>query len=79
MAIALAVLAFVTVRIAAVATMTGSATAMIALVVLAWLGQAPWEYLVYGIVQFVFVIITLRPNIERMMRGEERRVTFKRS
>lgn len=78
-AIALAVLAFVTVRIAAVATMTGSATAMIALVVLAWLGQAPWEYLVYGIVQFVFVIITLRPNIERMMRGEERRVTFKRS
>lgn len=78
-AIALAALAFVTVRIAAVATMTGSATAMIALVVLAWLGHVPWEYVVYGIVQFVLVIIALRPNIERMMRGEERRVTFKRS
>lgn len=38
------------------------------------LGLSPWAYLAYGIPVLVLVLWALRPNIRRLLRGEERRV-----
>ena len=37
------------------------------------LGQGPWEYIVYGVLAEILLIWTLRPNIKRLMEGNERR------
>ncbi len=74
LAFLLGALAFVTVRMASVATLTGCTTAMLALFGLAYLGWVPWAYCVYGVAQLVLVIIALRPNIARIRNGTERRV-----
>jgi acyl phosphate:glycerol-3-phosphate acyltransferase len=37
------------------------------------LGLGPWEYIIYGIVAEILLIWTLRPNIQRLMEGTERR------
>jgi glycerol-3-phosphate acyltransferase PlsY len=36
--------------------------------------QAPWEFVVYGVITFCIVTWSLRPNIERLRKGEERMV-----
>ncbi|MBN2147272.1 MAG: glycerol-3-phosphate acyltransferase [Anaerolineales bacterium] len=38
-----------------------------------WHGQ-PWEYIIYGVITMAGVIWALRPNIERLIKGTERRV-----
>ncbi len=35
---------------------------------------APWQYVIYGLMTTVFVAWALRPNIERLLNGTERRV-----
>jgi acyl phosphate:glycerol-3-phosphate acyltransferase len=35
-------------------------------------GMSPWQYLIYGLVTLAMVIITLRPNLERLKNGTER-------
>ena len=37
------------------------------------LGLGPWEYIIYGLVAETLLIWTLRPNIQRLMEGTERR------
>jgi glycerol-3-phosphate acyltransferase PlsY len=64
---------------ASVATLTGCTTALVLLLLFAWRGSVPSEYTVYGVVQLVLVAIALRPNIERILKGTERRVSFGRS
>ena len=39
----------------------------------AFFGQ-PWEYVIYGLMTSVLVIWALRPNIQRLINGTERRV-----
>lgn len=34
----------------------------------------PWEYIIYGLITTVFVAWALRPNIQRLVNGTERRV-----
>ena len=38
------------------------------------LGQAPVEYIVYGIGAMALVVYALRPNIERLRQGTEKRL-----
>lgn len=38
------------------------------------LGLAPWAYLVYGLLAGALILWALRPNIRRLLRGEERRI-----
>ena len=37
------------------------------------LGLGPWEYIIYGLVAETLLLWTLRPNIQRLMEGTERR------
>ena len=37
-------------------------------------GFGPWEYMVYGVAALAVVIYTLRPNLERLIKGTERTV-----
>ncbi len=63
-------------RIASLATLTISA---IVFAVTIWLfidGVRPGSILVYGIGQLVLVVWALRPNIARLLRGEERRISL---
>ncbi len=34
---------------------------------------APWEFILYGVGAFLLLVWTLRPNLRRLLRGEERR------
>ncbi len=42
----------------------------------AWLGDAPWGHLIHGLGTAALTIWALRPNIKRLLEGQERRVTF---
>jgi glycerol-3-phosphate acyltransferase PlsY len=37
-------------------------------------GTGPWQYLAFGITTLIIVLYTLRPNLERLMKGTERTV-----
>ena len=37
------------------------------------LGLGPWQYIIYGVVAEILLIWTLRPNIQRLLAGTERR------
>ena len=37
------------------------------------LGLGAWEYIIYGLVAEILLIWTLRPNIQRLLEGTERR------
>lgn len=39
-------------------------------------GSNPWEYVFFGVAALLIVIIALRPNIQRLINGTERRVQF---
>jgi len=40
----------------------------------AWMGFNPWQYAVYGILSFFVLAWALRPNIKRLIEGNERLV-----
>lgn len=65
-------LVFYFVGYASVATMTIGVTA---LVIFAWRavgGVSPWPYAIFGLLAEILILWALRPNIRRLMRGEER-------
>jgi acyl phosphate:glycerol-3-phosphate acyltransferase len=39
-----------------------------------WLGLSPWQYSIYGLLAFIILAWTLRPNIKRLFNGTERPV-----
>jgi len=41
------------------------------------LGLGPWDYLVYGLLTSALALWALRPNIRRLLRGEERRIDLR--
>jgi len=43
----------------------------------AWLGISPWQYAVYGIIAEAVLIWALRPNIRRLLSGNERVVGWR--
>jgi len=44
----------------------------------AWLGDAPWAYLIHGLGTAALTLWALRPNIRRLLEGRERRVTLRK-
>ncbi len=41
------------------------------------LGLGPWAYVVHGVLTSALTLWSLRPNIRRLLRGEERRIDLK--
>jgi glycerol-3-phosphate acyltransferase PlsY len=42
----------------------------------AWLSGAPWAYLIHGLGAAAMTLWALRPNIQRLLEGRERRITL---
>jgi glycerol-3-phosphate acyltransferase PlsY len=40
----------------------------------AWIGISPWQYAMYGLVAEILLILALRPNLRRLLQGNERLV-----
>jgi glycerol-3-phosphate acyltransferase PlsY len=62
---------------ASVATLSVPAMAIIIFVYRAWIGASPWEYVVYGILAEILLVLALRPNIVRLMNGTERLIGWR--
>ncbi len=65
-------LIFFAVGYASVTTMSVALIATIIFAVRAWMGLSPWQYILYGILAEALLIWALRPNIKRLVAGEER-------
>jgi glycerol-3-phosphate acyltransferase PlsY len=57
---------------ASVATLSSPIITTIVFAILAWKGILPWEYIAYGVFAFLLLAWSLRPNIRRLMNGNER-------
>jgi acyl phosphate:glycerol-3-phosphate acyltransferase len=75
--IPLALLILFGIGYASVATLSVPAMAIIIFSYRAWIGASPWEYVVYGILAEILLIIALRPNIIRLMKGTERLIGWR--
>jgi acyl phosphate:glycerol-3-phosphate acyltransferase len=58
---------------ASVTTLSVGLMTMVIFTVRAALGLAPWEYVFYGFLAELLIIWALRPNIRRLLAGNERR------
>lgn len=63
---------FFAVGYASVTTMSVALIAMAIFIVRAAMGLSPWQYIVYGLLAEFLLIWALRPNIKRLMEGNER-------
>jgi glycerol-3-phosphate acyltransferase PlsY len=57
---------------ASVATISFSLIITAVMAVRWYLGQGPWEYIVYGVGTLAICVWALRPNLKRLMNGTER-------
>lgn len=62
---------------ASVATMSVALLAMIIFIIRAALGDAPWVYALYGLLAELLLLWALRPNIRRLLSGNERLVGWR--
>jgi glycerol-3-phosphate acyltransferase PlsY len=74
--LAAGVVAMIASRIASVASLSVSVVAALVIGVLILLHWHPAPYLLYGLGQLVLVVVALVPNIQRLLRGNERQVTY---
>jgi len=65
-------LVFFGIGYASVTTMSVAFVAIIIFAVRAALGLSPWQYVIYGVLAEILLMIALRPNIKRLMEGTER-------
>ncbi len=70
--IPLGFLIFFGVGYASVTTMSIALIALLIFLVRAWLGLAPWQYILYGILAEGLLLWALRPNIQALRQGRER-------
>lgn len=62
------------------ASLTTMSVALISTMVFAyraWLGLNPWQYAIYGLLAFIALSWSLKPNIKRLIAGNERKVDLK--
>jgi glycerol-3-phosphate acyltransferase PlsY len=59
---------------ASVTTLSVGVVSTILFAYRAYLGLSPWEYVFYGIVSEIILLWALRPNIKRLLEGNERLV-----
>jgi glycerol-3-phosphate acyltransferase PlsY len=62
---------------ASVATMSVALISAVVFAIRAQMGLSPWEYTVYGLIAFILLAWSLRPNIQRLINGTERLVGFR--
>lgn len=62
---------------ASVATMSVPLIAMVIFAYRAWIGASPWEYILYGLLAEILLIIALQTNIRRLIQGNERLVGWR--
>jgi acyl phosphate:glycerol-3-phosphate acyltransferase len=62
---------------ASVATLSVALLSALIFAIRAWMGFSPWAYTLYGLISFIILFSTLRPNIERLKNGTERVVGFR--
>jgi glycerol-3-phosphate acyltransferase PlsY len=62
---------------ASVATMSMAFTAIIVFAVRAYLGYSPWIYVLYGVFSLLILMWSLRPNIKRLIQGNERLIGWR--
>jgi len=59
---------------ASLATLSAGLTAIAIFAYRTYIGVSPWQYIFYGIFAEILLIWALRPNIRRLLQGNERRV-----
>ncbi len=59
---------------ASIATISAAVLVTIGLAVRAAYYGQPWQYIFYGVLALILVCLALRPNIQRLIKGTERRV-----
>lgn len=62
---------------ASVATMSVPVMAVLIFAVRAAQGLSPWQYILYGVLVEVLLVIALRPNIQRLRNGTERLIGWR--
>ncbi len=62
---------------ASVATMSIAFVSIVIFILRTVLSGSPWQYIVYGVVAECLLIWALRPNIKRLIQGNERIVGFR--
>ena len=62
---------------ASVATLSIPLVTIAIFAIRAWLGAAPWEYVLYGLIAEAILIWALRPNLRRLFNGTERLVGYR--
>ncbi len=62
---------------ASLATMTAGLVSTLIFAYRAWIGLSPWQYAVYGLLAEILLIWSLRPNIQRLLKGTERLVGWR--
>lgn len=71
------ILIFFGVGFASLATISIGIGAMIIFGVRAWIGLSPWSYFGYGLLAEILLLWALRPNIQRLLKGIERGVSWR--
>lgn len=72
----LGALLFFTLGIASITTLAIALFVTIIFAVRAWLGQMPWINVLYGALAELILIWALRPNIQKLLSGNERVVKY---
>ena len=72
----LGILIIAVTRYASVASITIALLLPTIYALLAWLGDAPWAYLIHGLGTMALTLWALRPNIQRLRDGRERKMSF---
>ncbi len=62
---------------ASLATLSVGLLATIIFAYRAWIGLSPWQYILYGVIAMLLLANSLRPNIERLLKGTERLVGWR--
>lgn len=62
---------------ASITTMSVAVISTIVFAIRAYLGLSPWEYAVYGVISLFLMAWSLRPNIRRLIAGNERLVGWR--
>lgn len=70
----LIVLVYIVIGYASVTTISIALFSLALFIVRAINGQGPWEFVAYGAIASIIVIITLQPNLQRLREGTERAV-----
>ncbi len=71
-----ALIFYVVVGYASLTTISIAAAAMGVFLVRAIEGNDPWGYVIFGIAAIILVVFALRPNLQRLKEGTERRVNL---